>query len=277
MAFFYPRTVYHSQPSFTPVFHLFNSRGSQCEPRRARNTRYIYRQPVRPWLPRFEAKETSDAYVIVGDLPGLSKEQVSVEFPESHKLVIRGTTERRAPQTSNAVQATPEPASEPAREAITEPTSAPATASIEDRDDDVSSVTTEASQEAKSVSSYQATVEDADDDDDDFEMVDASPEKPKEQEKKPQPKREEAPRTPERESSPSPQPQEQSQAPVPAVPEFQPAHTEQSRVRRFARTLNFPDGVELDHDAVTADLKDGLLRIVVPKVRRSEPRRVAIL
>ncbi|CAG9985037.1 unnamed protein product [Clonostachys byssicola] len=276
MAFFYPRTFYHSQPSFTPVFHLFNSRGGQCEPRRARNTRHVYRQPVRPWLPRFEAKETGDAYVILGDLPGLSKEQVSVEFPESHKLVIRGTTERRAPQTPNTVQATQEP-SEPAREAIIESTPAPATASIEDHDDDVSSVTTEASQEAKSVSSYQATVEDADDDDDDFEMIDTSPVKPKEQEKKPQPKREEVQPTPERESSPSPQPQEQAQAPLPAVPEIQPAHTEQSRVRRFARTLNFPDGVELDHDAVTADLKDGLLRIVVPKIKRSEPRRVAIL
>ncbi|VUC28802.1 unnamed protein product [Clonostachys rosea] len=271
MAFFYPRTVYHSQPSFTPVFHLFNGRGSQCEPRRTRNTRYVYRQPVRPWLPRFEAKETGDAYVILGDLPGLSKEQVSVEFPEAQKLVIRGTTERRAPQTSNADQATSEATIEPATEAIPESTAAPATASIEDNDD-VSSVTTEASQEAKSVSSYQATVEDADDDDD-FEMVDASPEKPKEQEKK----REEVQPTPTREASPSPQPQEQAQSPAPAVPEFQPAHTEQSRVRRFARTLNFPDGVELDYDGVTADLKDGLLRIVVPKVKRPEPRRVAIL
>ncbi|CAH0047303.1 unnamed protein product [Clonostachys solani] len=276
MAFFYPRTVYHSQPSFTPIFHLFNGRSSQCEPRRVRNTRYVYRQPVRPWLPRFEAKETGDAYVVLGDLPGLSREQVSVEFPEAQKLVIRGTTERRAPQTSNPDQATSEPTSEPAVEAITESTPAPATATASiDDNDDVSSVTTEASQEAKSVSSYQATVEDADDDD--FEMVDASPEKPKEQEKKPQAKREEVQPTPEREPSPSPQPQEQAQAPVPAVPELQPAHPEQSRVRRFARTLNFPDGVELDYDAVTADLKDGLLRIVVPKINRSEPRRVAIL
>ena len=60
-----------------------------------------------------------------------------------------------------------------------------------------------------------------------------------------------------------------------AADEHQPRYwiTERS-VGSFARTFNFPTGV--DHDGVKASLKQGVLNIFVPKAKKASPRRVMI-
>lgn len=253
MAFFYPRTVYQSQASFSPVFHLFgsSSRSPQC-PRRTRDTRHAYRTIVRrPWQPRFNVKETEDAYIVNGELPGWNKDQVSVEFPEAQKLVITGSFD----QTQDVSATTDAPVEQPQREESAAPTVSSETEYTVDAD--AQSV----SSEGKSVSSYQATVEDAEDDDD-FEMIDSDKKETTQQEK---------------EAEQTPAPEEEEHAAEEPTQEEPTAKADQPRARRsvtFSRYVNFP--AEVDYDAVSANIKDGLLRIVVPKAKRPEPRRIAI-
>ena len=131
-------------------------------PRRNRGgCSYAYRGPAaprRPWQPRFDAQETPEAFVLRGELPGLNKDHVTIEFPEAQKIVISGkVVESAGEATSSHVEETQQPAT---------------------------TTSDDASSETESRSSYQATVEDADDDDD-FEMLGQTSEKSQEKQKQP--------------------------------------------------------------------------------------------
>jgi len=45
-------------------------------------------------------------------------------------------------------------------------------------------------------------------------------------------------------------------------------------VGEFSRSFNFP--TQVDQDSVTANFKDGILNILVPKVKKHESKRIAI-
>ncbi|QPC71082.1 hypothetical protein HYE68_001834 [Fusarium pseudograminearum] len=230
MAFFLPRTVYHTQAPLNPLYHLLREldqsvqepqqpqRRRQCQPQqksRAQAECPAYRVTTRPWEPRFEAHETEDSFVLYGELPGLNKENVTVEFPEPRKLVVSGKAERFTD--------TPKPA-----ETTTEQT-APAPVVESDNED------------TQSRSSYQATVED--DVDDEFEVLSHTSQKS--------------------ETVSQPQPETPSQK----AAEKQPEQPEEPRragyTKEFSRYFTFP--TYINHEAVTAELKDGLLTIIVPK------------
>ncbi|KAJ9349909.1 30 kDa heat shock protein [Paecilomyces variotii] len=49
---------------------------------------------VRSFAPRFDVRETKEAYHLDGELPGISQKDVDIEFTDSHTLVIKGKTER---------------------------------------------------------------------------------------------------------------------------------------------------------------------------------------
>ncbi|KAF4452927.1 hypothetical protein F53441_4302 [Fusarium austroafricanum] len=238
MAFFLPRTVYHIQAPLNPLYHLLREldqsvqepqqpqRKRQCQPQqksRAQASCPAYRVNTRPWEPRFEAHETEDSFVVYGELPGLNKEHVTVEFPEPCKLVVSGKVERftEAPK---------------AAETTTEKT-APAPVIESDNED------------TRSKSSYQATVED-DVDGDDFEVLSHTSEKS--------------------ETISQPEPETLSEKAKEKQPE-QPEEPRRSGYRKeFSRYFTFPTYV--NHDAVTAELKDGLLTIVVPKATSGSHR-----
>jgi HSP20 family molecular chaperone IbpA len=239
MAFFFPRTVYHAQapaPSFNPFLRILIddldksfARGS-CHARRSTS--------FRPqWQPRFDVQEIDDAYVLQGELPGLNKDQVSVEFPEPSTLVIRGNVEGDKASSS-------EPA--PAAAAAEEKTA---------NDDDAASEHTVGSSSSKT-STYQATVED---DTDDFEVVGDAEKKsllPEEQQ-------------------PAPQKEENAKGKQPAAaPEENKYWVRERRAGQFARSFQFNSPI--DHEAATASLQDGLLCIIVPKAKKPEPRRINI-
>ncbi|CAF3457995.1 hypothetical protein SNK03_006036 [Fusarium graminearum] len=230
MAFFLPRTVYHTQAPLNPLYHLLREldqsvqqpqqpqRRRQCQPQqksRAQAECPAYRVTTRPWEPRFEAHETEDSFVLYGELPGLNKENVTVEFPEPRKLVVSGKVERFTDA--------PKPA-----ETTTEQT-APAPAVESDNED------------TQSRSSYQATVED--DVDDEFEVLSHTSQKS--------------------ETVSQPQPETPSQK----AAEKQPEQPEEPRragyTKEFSRYFTFP--TYINHEAVTAELKDGLLTITIPK------------
>jgi len=51
-------------------------------------------------------------------------------------------------------------------------------------------------------------------------------------------------------------------------------HTVERWYGTFARTFSLPQGVDAEH--VTAELKDGVLRVVVPKRPEVQPRKISI-
>ncbi|KAK2671616.1 Alpha crystallin/Hsp20 domain [Fusarium oxysporum f. sp. vasinfectum] len=205
MAFFLPQTFYHIQAPQNPLYHLLRELDH------------------RPWEPRFEAHETEDSFVLYGELPGMNKEHVTVEFPEPRKLVVSGKVERFTESPKAAETTTEQTAPSPVIESDNEDT--------------------------RSRSSYQATVED-DVDDDEFEVLSHTSEKSKTM------------------SQPEPETlSEKAQEKQPEQPE-EPRRSGYSK--EFSRYFTFP--TYINHDAVTADLKDGLLTIVVPKATPKSQR-----
>ncbi|KAF4978935.1 hypothetical protein FZEAL_4773 [Fusarium zealandicum] len=89
MAFF-PRNLYNSSSdgSFTPLFRLLDDFDSYS--RQGQNGR----RGLSHWQPKFDVRETGDAYELHGELPGISKEDVHIEFTEPQTMLIRGKTER---------------------------------------------------------------------------------------------------------------------------------------------------------------------------------------
>jgi HSP20 family molecular chaperone IbpA len=110
-------------------------------------------------------------------------------------------------------------------------------------------VTDSDNEDTRSRSSYQATVED-DVDDDEFEVLSHTSEKSK--------------------TVSQPEPEilsEKAQEKQPEQPE-EPRRSGYSK--EFSRYFTFP--TYINHDAVTADLKDGLLTIVIPKATPKSQR-----
>ncbi|KAG8672489.1 hypothetical protein FPOAC1_005764 [Fusarium poae] len=245
MAFFLPRTVYHTQAPLNPLYYLLKEldqsvpqpqqpqRRSQCQSQQKSQAQAecpAYKVITRPWEPRFEAHETEDSFVLYGELPGLNKENVTVEFPEPRKLVVTGKVERftDVPKAAETITEQPAPAPTPVIESDNEDT--------------------------QSRSSYQATVED--DVDDEFEVLSHTSQKS--------------------ETVSQPQPETLSDKAREKQPE-QPKQPEEPRrsgyTKEFSRYFTFPTYV--NHEAVTANLKDGLLTIIVPKAT-PQSRRIII-
>lgn len=227
MAFFMPYnyTARHSEAPLANLLRLVDDLNTF--PAASNRCNYAYRAPraaPRPWNPRFDARETEDSYVLRGELPGLNRDHVTIEFPEAQKIVISG----------KVVEATSEEAA-PAPAADQE-----STATVDHAEDATMS-------ETASRSSYQATVED-DDEDDEFEIV---AESAKKQEKQP--------------AAAEPETQK---------PEEQKPEPAKERVlRQFSRAFTFSSPVE--YDFVTASLKDGLLEVVIPKLKH-QPHQVIV-
>ncbi|OAQ99282.1 hypothetical protein LLEC1_02292 [Akanthomyces lecanii] len=120
MAAFFPRTIYNSEASFTPLFRLlddFDSYSRQCQsPSSTKNNQCKKQQQqqqqhfrkstaVSHWQPKFDVRETADTYELHGELPGLNKNDVSIEFTEPQTLVVRGKAETE-PAASSTHKAT---------------------------------------------------------------------------------------------------------------------------------------------------------------------------
>jgi len=209
MAFF-PRSFYNSDASFTPLFRLLDDFDKYSQQPGGRQHGRCSAVPS--WQPKFDVRETAESYELHGELPGLSKENVSIEFTEPQTMLVRGKVER----------------------AYTAGT--PPGGQIED------TAMSGAIEGEEPKASHKATVEDEDVDgnskDSAYEVV----EKQTEEEKKP-------------------------------VDKAKYWLTERS-IGEFTRSFNFP--ARVDQDAVSANFKDGILNIVVPKAKPHESRRIAI-
>lgn len=91
--------------SFTPLFRLLEdfdnySRESQAAPAapatpacRRQRTRQL-RPQLATFRPKFDVRETENTYELHGELPGLERENLNIEFTEPDTMVIRGHVER---------------------------------------------------------------------------------------------------------------------------------------------------------------------------------------
>lgn len=96
----FPRSV-HADQGFAPLFRLLEDfdtyqtgqgRGSRCK--------------LPSFQPKFDVRETEDAYELHGELPGMNKNDVQIEFSDPQTMLIRGRIERSytsgTPQTLEA-------------------------------------------------------------------------------------------------------------------------------------------------------------------------------
>ncbi|KUJ07818.1 HSP20-like chaperone, partial [Mollisia scopiformis] len=61
-------------------------------------------RPAETFTPRFDVTETAESYELYGELPGLNREDLSIEFSDAQSLVIKGKAQR----TFNSETAQPE-------------------------------------------------------------------------------------------------------------------------------------------------------------------------
>lgn len=134
MAFF-PRSFYNNTEaaSFTPLFRLlddFDSYSRQANKKASSGSR---KSCAPSFQPKFDVRETDDAYVLHGELPGVAKENVHIEFNDPQTVTVHGTVERAYSSSTPEVAAETE-AVEPAQEAPADDR-ASHQASVADEDD----------------------------------------------------------------------------------------------------------------------------------------------
>lgn len=92
MSLFAPRFYSTPEPNFSGLFRLiddFDKYSQQSGQPGARTGRHI---PT--FTPKFDVKETEHAYELHGELPGIERENVHLEFTEPQSLTVRGKVER---------------------------------------------------------------------------------------------------------------------------------------------------------------------------------------
>lgn len=78
--------------SFSPLFRLLDDFDHYT--RQEGGHRNSRRSTLSQFQPRFDLHETGESYELHGELPGMSKENVQIDFTEPQSMLIRGKLER---------------------------------------------------------------------------------------------------------------------------------------------------------------------------------------
>lgn len=213
----FPRSYFAPEASFTPLFRLLDDFDNYSRETGAQPGNRQGRRAVPTFSPRFDVKETEVGYELHGELPGIDKENVSIEFTEPQTIVISGRSER------SYTSGTP-PAGllggQSSGGAITDGKDKPDNANASHK----ASVADEEAEKAKEKGGEVAKTEQQ------------------------QPKQEQPPK--------------------------ERFWVSERSVGEFHRTFSFPTPV--DQAAVSANLKDGILEVKVPKAKKHESKRIAV-
>lgn len=214
----FQRNFYSPEASFTPLFRLLEDFDNYSREGTGSGTTQGRRTGLAQWQPKFDVRETNSAYELHGELPGMSKENVSIEFTDAQTLLVKGKVER------------------------TYTAGTPPAGALEGNS------TGGAITDGKegSSSSHKATVEDATEND--------TP----------------APATSSKEGEGEVAKTSEEKKPADSAKYWL---TERS-VGEFSRVFSFPTRV--NQDDVSANFKDGILSITVPKAAKHEPRRITV-
>lgn len=88
-ALFSPRFYTQPEPNFRGLFRLledFDQYSSNTDSRTG--------EVSKVFSPKFDLKETEHTYELHGELPGIDKENVTIEFTDPQTIVVRGKVER---------------------------------------------------------------------------------------------------------------------------------------------------------------------------------------
>jgi HSP20 family molecular chaperone IbpA len=249
-----------------------NQRQAQLEAQREaqREAHRQRQQRKRALRAQFAVKATEQGWQVDGDIHGFDQENISIEIADDHTLKISGNTQWQAEKKAGAEQEQPEVEVAPATEPQTSEQTAEKAEGValnEPGFETVAEADTRSStpdSDTHSHKSYQATVED------DFEDLGAETSslissssttaEPKDKGK--------APAVQEPETTVAPQAQ-------PEAPAAQEPQQDERVHGSFERTFRFPQ--RIDAANVSANFKDGALKISVPRAARQEVRKIAIL
>ena len=86
----FPRSLlYHEQSSGPTIFRLLNEI-DQYSCGIDRNKRHV----TKSFTPKFDVKELSDSFELHGELPGIDRKNIDIEFTDASTLIIKGRIER---------------------------------------------------------------------------------------------------------------------------------------------------------------------------------------
>lgn len=91
---FAPRFYTQAEPNFTGLFRLIDdfdkyANDGASQPNGRHHTRHI-----QTFTPKFDLRETENNYELHGELPGIEKKDVHLEFTDPQTIVVRGRVER---------------------------------------------------------------------------------------------------------------------------------------------------------------------------------------
>lgn len=91
----FPRSYFGPEASFTPLFRLLDDFDNYSrEVSSQGGNKSTGRRHLPTFSPRFDVKETETGYELHGELPGVEKDNIHIEFTEPQTVVISGRTER---------------------------------------------------------------------------------------------------------------------------------------------------------------------------------------
>ena len=103
-----PRYYSSAEPNFSGLFRLIDDWDRHVQQQGSPGSA-VSRQGGRQHLPlispKFDLKETEGAYELHGELPGIEKDRVSIEFSDDQTLVVRGSIERSYTSSDNSNKA----------------------------------------------------------------------------------------------------------------------------------------------------------------------------
>jgi HSP20 family molecular chaperone IbpA len=204
----YPRAFYNpAESSFTPLFRFLDDFDSYTRENEGHANSRPSHHGIRSFDPRFDVHETETAYELHGELPGIERENVEIEFTDQQTLVVRGRIERT--YTTNTPPTGVLEAGKP-------------TGAITEADGAKDAADTSVSHKAEEGNASKGA------------------DNPKATEKM----------------------------------RGNKLWVSERSIGRFSRTFSLP--VQVDQDAVSASLNNGILSIVVPKAKKQGARRIAI-
>ncbi|KAJ5151432.1 30 kDa heat shock protein [Penicillium canariense] len=79
------RASFPAPGDFAPLFRLLDDYD---------NHRGSHRSAARSFAPRFDVRESEEAFHLDGELPGIAQKDIDIEFTDPQTLVVKGRTER---------------------------------------------------------------------------------------------------------------------------------------------------------------------------------------
>lgn len=85
----FPR--FYNEQGFAPLFRLLDDFDSYS---RQQTPQHKHHRSIPSFQPRFDVRELEDSYELHGELPGIKKEDVEIQFSDPQTMMVRGRIER---------------------------------------------------------------------------------------------------------------------------------------------------------------------------------------